>query len=436
MSLNLHPECKARLIKVIASQLPNMVIKNRIFLDQKSVMGLIDAESILPQTGGVKEALNNYISESPVFDFVYDSLSKELYELQKYSLDSPELMLTDVERYKDSAATASKLIDAFDSLPWKYGMTIQFEEDLSATLGRLIGNYSISDAFRIVTPDVTFSNKFPLPSGTKIKNRSLGGRPSLYDYAIPIPQEWKGGAAYVQLETDGFVGQFGDTATVERVISEVKAFCGLATALRLFKLSYKYNPTKENSEILVHQKVGDSWIIQRTLELDANISSTFSELVLDDHDGRLNSDAKLSAWALSILGSIKAVFSNRKKAERIILASQWVYDSYVGSNELLSFVLATVAIEILLGEKKVSDHIGLGELLRNRCAYLIGKSQQQRERILSEFQEIYDIRSKIVHRGKSRLGDHERMLLHKLQWMCGRVIREEINLLEKDLIGP
>jgi len=77
--------------------------------------------------------------------------------------------------------------------------------------------------------------------------------------------------------------------------------------------------------------------------------------------------------------------------------------------------------------------MGLGELLRNRCAYLIGKSHKQRKQLLDDFKEIYDVRSKIVHRGKSRLNLHERSLFSKLQWMCRRVIQEEIELLKEDL---
>ena len=76
---------------------------------------------------------------------------------------------------------------------------------------------------------------------------------------------------------------------------------------------------------------------------------------------------------------------------------------------------------------------GLGELLRNRCAYLIGTTHDQRKEILDEFKEIYDVRSKIVHRGKARLNLHERTLFSKLQWVCRRVIQEEIKLLMKDV---
>lgn len=134
-----------------------------------------------------------------------------------------------------------------------------------------------------------------------------------------------------------------------------------------------------------------------------------------------------------VLEDMACVFHNQDKSQKIILASQWLFDSYSGRNELLSFVQTVVVMEILLGEKAVSDLLGLGELLRNRCAYLVSKSHKQREEILSEFKEIYDLRSRIVHRGKAKLTLNEKSLFSKLQWMCRRVIQEEVNLLKQDL---
>jgi len=92
-------------------------------------------------------------------------------------------------------------------------------------------------------------------------------------------------------------------------------------------------------------------------------------------------------------------------------------------------VQAMVALEILLGEKKESDLTGLGALLSNRCAYLIGASHDDREKILSDFRKIYDIRSKIVHSGKDWLTQDERQLLRKLYEIVSRVIQKEAELI-------
>jgi hypothetical protein len=139
-------------------------------------------------------------------------------------------------------------------------------------------------------------------------------------------------------------------------------------------------------------------------------------------------------WIKKNFDVLKNVFINIEKSQKIIHAGQWLFEGYVGKNELLSFVQTTIAMEILLGDKAMSDLLGLGELLRNRCAYLIGKSQKKRESILSDFKKIYSIRSSIVHSGKNKLNNNERYLFLKLQWMCRRVIQEEIMLCNKDIV--
>ena len=149
-------------------------------------------------------------------------------------------------------------------------------------------------------------------------------------------------------------------------------------------------------------------------------------------NGYLDTDEKKANHIEGSLEKISKALHQESESEKVQLAGRWLFDSYSGENELLSFVQTTVALEILLGEKESSDLMGLGELLRNRCAYLIGDSHKQRKEILNDFNEIYSIRSKIVHRGKNKLKRYERVLFYKLQWMVNRVIQEEIKLLGKD----
>ena len=74
-------------------------------------------------------------------------------------------------------------------------------------------------------------------------------------------------------------------------------------------------------------------------------------------------------------------------------------------------------------------------LLRNRCAYLISGSNEEREAILRDFQQIYNVRSSIVHAGKKRLNSEEHVLLEKLRRLCRRVISKEIGLLNNETHG-
>jgi hypothetical protein len=247
---------------------------------------------------------------------------------------------------------------------------------------------------------------------------------------------WDSSSSYLQIKTRGFVGYYGETTPLREAISTAKAFCGVGLALRLFKVNYTYRHAPTKSRFIIHRRVGESWPMERTHDFSTDFSETFYDLVLDDLEGRIKDEAEQALWVERRLKLVNSVFTHAADAEKIILASQWLFDSYCGSNELLSFVQTVVAMEILLGDKAVSDLMGLGELLRNRCAYLIGNSQKQREEILNDFEKIYDVRCQIVHRGKSRLTEYERNLFYDFRRMCHSVIQEEINLLQKDVDKP
>lgn len=431
MSLGLHDKCKQQLSEKIAEQLANINVQNRKFLDRKSSIYLFLAESVLPRTGKLKGRLEQYISETPIFDFVYETLSKELYEKQEFDSDTPLIKLIEIDDYKNSKEVAQRLVSDFESLPWEYTLFIKLPNGLGKFFSEHIKERSLSDSVKIITPNDDFAKKFPLQSGIEARDQSLAGGLGLF--VLGKPQEWDPESGYLQVNVSGFIGRYGDTAPLEVASSLFKAFCGLAIALRLLTVSYKYRPTPSKEKFFIHRKVGERWEIERKHELEVATSDTYLDLVLHDLEGRLETDAKKVAWVRRILGLISCVFSNESKSRKLLLGSQWLFDSYCGKNELLSFVQTAVVLEILLGEKAVSDIMGLGELLRNRCAYLIGESHKQRQEILKEFKDIYDVRSGIVHQGKSRLNLHERSLFSKLQWMCRRVIQEEVDLLKEDL---
>ena len=207
----------------------------------------------------------------------------------------------------------------------------------------------------------------------------------------------------------------------------------MSIALRLLKVEYKYKSTPQKAKFINHKLEDKKWVVQRSQDLDADVSEAFHDLVLHDLDGGLDTEDKQIAWINSILLLIKMTFDHRDKTKNILLASEWLFDSYCSKNKLLAFIQMTVVLEILLGDKASSDQVGLGVLLRNRCAYLIGDTKSERESILLDFQKIYDVRSRIVHGGKSKLNAAEFALFRKLQWMCRRIIHKEIELLDKDL---
>ncbi len=442
MGIGLHQDCLQSLGNKIAERLPKISVQNKMFLERWSTSCLRRVESTLPQTGPIKEKLEQYVSETPVSDFVYETLSKELHQGQTYDTESAEISLTQLDDYKDPKAVAERLVRDFESLPWEYSLAIKLDNEFGALFAKTLKKYAICDSMQLVTPDEAFTKEFSIQSEVETKEQGLGiqslglGSLMLPNYLRAASPDWSQSSCYIQIKTSGFIGYFGETSPLRDTITSLKAFCGIGIALRLFRRNYTYRYAPIKASVLIHRHVGSKWSFERTHDLETDLSEAFYDFVLDDLGGEFENDKEKTSWIRSRLKLISSVFSHNKEAEKVILASQWIFDSYCGRNELLSFVQMVVAMEILLGDKAVSDLMGLGELLRNRCAYLIGDSQTQREEILDEFKKIYEVRCQIVHRGKSRLTEDERALFFRFRWMCHRVIQEEVTLLQKDIDKP
>lgn len=439
MKITLHKGCSDRLVEKLGEIIPSINVEHHMFLESESVVNLIDAESILPTSGKTKEHLEQYIGETPVFNFISEFLSRELLENEQYDPSDKLIKLVELEAYKDSKGVAKRLVDELESLPWNYALTIALKNDFGKLFASNLKSFDFGESIRLIVPNSTFAADFPLQSGVterdKRVSRNLGEPPGFSLTGLPSepkPLEWNPSATYLQIKVEGFIGVYGSSSTQENAINILKAFCGIAIALRLFKVNHQYRATSTKTSLFVHRLKDQKWQIEGSVELDSNVSDAFNDIALHELYEKAESVEDRIAWILASLNRIKKAFANQERARKLLLGGQWLFDSFSGRNELLSFVQATVVLEILLGEKAASDAIGLGELLRNRCAYLIGNSQKERDSVLKDFKEIYDVRSKIVHSGKSLLNIYESNLFSKLQWMCRRVIQKEIELLDKN----
>jgi len=443
MTLELHQKCKQRICQVIEELISLAEVEhgNCILFSPTFVKKMLEAEKVFPQTEksgkrqlrNIKSQLEEVIGDTPIWTFIVQTLTSELIRNQQYDSDAPSQPLVKIPGFEKPAIIAEQLVTALESLPWKYSIAIELQNDFGQMFAKHFGTWSINDSVKLITPSDEFAKQFPI-KGTETKEE-LGPLASLALGLIaemPIAT-WNQSTTYLQIITPGFIGQYGENNTEAKTISILKAFCGIGIALRLFKHDVSYQSVPIKSQIIIHRDVEGFWQIERNYTLDASVSDAIHRLTFNDLDGKLESEESKLSWTKAKLNEIGCVFEGKERAEKLLLGSQWLFDSFCGNNELLSFVQSAVVLEILLGDKATSDIMGLGELLRNRCAYLIGKSQQQRDNILNEFKQIYDVRSRIVHRGKSRLDSSERILFWKLQWMCRRVIQEEVKLLQKDI---
>ena len=427
MPIGLDERCLERLRQGLAERIPEFRLRHGWNLDRASLSGLLELEKALPDKAEIKASLERYINETPLFDYVYGQLSKELHDFDEFDSESMPSKLIENARYSDVEGLATRLITEFEALPRSYQFTFKLNAELCSHFHG--PEYQLTESIRLIRPSLAFAEQFPLESEILGRDRWVHGG-SLLGRADP--KEWNEQSLYLQVESHGFVGKWTSTTPEESAVSILKSVLGTCLAIRAFRHRHAYSPTSIKQRAYIHEQIDGRWQLYDSIELDEPLSNVLSEIILDDLNGSLDTDPKKVAFLINRLKLLEKAWSDEAVNERILLAGKWLLDSFSGKNELLSFVQATVALEILLGDKAASDLIGLGELLRNRCAYLVGRTHAQRNEILEDFKKIYEIRSKIVHRGKDRLKRHERELLYTLRWLVSRVIQEELERIERN----
>ncbi len=427
MSLDIHPDCQRRLAERLAIVLPQILVTNGRFVDYDSTLALIELDSTLPERGNLRESLTQFIGDSPFAAFVRGALQFEMWT-RPYTEERNPTPLPAIEEYRDVAQIATRLVKDFVSLPWKYTLTVALPHNIGDFFRRALQAYEVSTTVRIATAE-QFAAEYP-PPPVPASPLNYPGAASLADIMLGFQNQWDPNKAYLQVKVEGFLPLFANTTPIEDGIDHIKSFFGLGIALGLFEFKRKYGDPPARENLWIHESKGGKWEYQNSTDLDRSASSTLYGLTLNGAFAeKFEPDEQDVAFAKRTLDKIQRAFAAGPQSARILLASQWYFESFGGANEMLSYVQAAVVLEILLGDKAASDAMGLGELLRNRCAYLISRTQTEREEILRDFRRIYDVRSNIVHAGKKRLNSTEWSLFLRLRWICMRVLQEETRLL-------
>lgn len=430
MTLILHEQCKARLIEALPSAFSRLRVENGKYLARYDALTALEAsEKVIPDKGEIRIQLGAYIEhDRPLSEFILDNLSDELSNLP-FS-DVANQPLTEIEGYSDTDAVARRLVERLVNLPNKYTLSFPLPSESLPLLDDK-PQITISHKLRIVKAGEELTNLYP---PTKFDGPAPGALSGLLGglgmWLSSV--NWTNDGVYLQVDTEGYIGPYGGSTPHLEAVRALRAFCGLGLALGLFDISSAYLAPSPSADVLVHrQEPSGAFVPVKAISLDDGVSRTVKSLALSGFVSSLDANTVRTPFINSILSSMQVVLSGGKKADLIFLAAQWFFDgNNRGSDQLLKFIQTMVVLEILLGDKASSDQTGLSVLLRNRCAYLIGSSQEDRAKVLEWFQEIYDVRSKIVHSGKHWLSASEFELFARLRWICRRVIRKEIDLLK------
>ncbi|TKJ40079.1 hypothetical protein CEE37_10095 [candidate division LCP-89 bacterium B3_LCP] len=432
MSINLPDNCKKQLIAKLAEILQKLKVNNGLYIDVNSSMELYELDNIIQKKSEQKkeqklrqkrELLNQYISDQPVRDYIYGLVSTELAQSNEYD-DTKGINITSFPLFKDVQQVAERYISQLDSLPKDYFFTIKLENNIGCMLEEG-EEYQVSNTVKLFKPSSKTIDRFPIPENV---NHLDHLRYAFIDQ-IKWPTEWDANSVYIQIDMKGFISENIITRPIEETIMILKSFCGVSLATGLFqnfpplRLSFE----KSNSYFTVHKGSNEQLVFQRLFIFDENLSDYIQGLRIPQGIENLKKEQLIR------LELIKHAFTEDDQSKRIKKACQWYFESQIGKNEILSFVQAVVVLEILLGKGSQHNEVGLGELIGNRSAYLIGDSHKKRKLILEKFREIYTTRSKIVHGGENRLDLKAKYLMYHLQEICEKVIYKELLLLYKDV---
>jgi len=433
VTIKLRDDWLAKIKPALVDGLKQVTVKNGMFIDRSASLALAVADFHLPKNSPVRRQLEEFVDEYPLLEFVTDTLSRELRDLDKYLADVKSAPLTDVEGYEDAEAVATRLLAEIQTLPWDYLISLKLPRTLWAYAPDK--DFQVCDDIWLRRGGDALEALSPLENLPDALAKRVRGQ-GLLGLMIGTGPEWEPGAVYVQMRVRGFVPPYGDSESFRVAISRLKALFGLWIAIRVVDLKSRNLGSAPKEYLIIHRNHPDGFKVDNRLELADDFCAVLARMEAFDNSGKIKDEEVKKSWFLQDLQKISDVFKNEVDTSNLLLAGQWVFDSHTDSDTLLTYIRSMVVLEILLGSQRDGSEMSIGELIRNRCAYLIGKDFKQRQRIMDDLKKIYAVRSQIVHRGKARLTLSERTMLSRLQWMGNRVIQEEIARVPKEEKAP
>lgn len=425
-AVKLNPDLRKTLLSALSAGLPHLTVVDSWFLSEETRAFLIKLDALLPANHSPKNGaghdraprafLVSILDDHPLADFAADYLQHVIVDAtaprteRKIGTQS----LAEILDPFDANALAEALIVQLESLPHPYTFAVPLNAQLSKLLEDGENEIPINPHMRIVR--VSDEARAQLDGSQTSALRNLVARWGQRAFVV--------GDCALEIKVSGYCPRYGQSATVNEAMLSAKAFFGLCVALRLISSGYTFGgePTQERMSI----NRADTGEIIGDQKFDQDAGHYLRSL--RPHDRLMSqSSQERRLFVRAGLADIGKCIQAGDQGKRLRLAGRWFFDSVAGSDDVTAFVQAMIVLETLLGRQDSEDieKLGVGELLRNRCAYLLGHSATEREEILSKFPAIYRVRSAIVHRGQSRLSFKERELLDDLRFYCARVIHAE-----------
>jgi hypothetical protein len=272
----------------------------------------------------------------------------------------------------------------------------------------------------------TYDIYIPIPNVSEIpaKKINLNNDISLivFDDAKQVPGGYNKGIRGIfsgQLELNklyykqrltGYCGVRLENVSLKRAINNLKILLHQGIYRRLFKVSPADKVSVGLHRLMLHYQIPKFSVISVDITSKSNepknaeLPLDFSKLLNNisfDFENELLAKAKenKSVFKTAIVALLKEAIElikcEEEESKRVKSAVQWCFDSYIVENRTLAFLQVCIGLEALLGDDSSSG--SLVKTLADRCSYLVGDDIKSRKKIKESFEDLYDVRSNIVH---------------------------------------
>ena len=319
-----------------------------------------------------------------------------------------------IDGFNDHVEVAASLVSTLATLPWDYRVFVRGPQDLSAGTSTNAFSVPITDRFELHSSE-------NLRSQYSFHSEHDGLDEWVWQTSLARQdRRFAKRQFYFMYRYTGYMATHASGKAADELQYEMRAFYGACIAHNIM-FPWGYHPDSGTHLIFLSHREGYALEHGGYLESDLRAATYYYA------KGHANRKFRSQSSILNVLNPAIAMF-NCSTAQRLKTAAVWIFRAASSENLMDRVLESTIALEVLLGDRKVSDKLGLTRLMSNRCAYALGNSQDNRDEIQTFFEKFYNLRSDIVHTGRLYLDENEQSLVERGLQLANEMLRFEQRL--------
>jgi hypothetical protein len=227
---------------------------------------------------------------------------------------------------------------------------------------------------------------------------------------------------YFQYRTSGFISDRTGPKALRPFYDDVRAFYGACLAFG-FMTKLSMDLYGHSIRTIVNTKESKEGIYRYSENPEGDILEASNKAYISPKKIPEISNEEFD----KLFDNIRMLFKS-EDCQKLKTACIWLFRAHMNSRGMDKILDATIAIEVLLGDRESSDRIGLAKLMANRCAYSLGKSSKERKNLFDFFLDFYKLRSEIVHSGRLDISKSENQRVQRGIALAARLIRHEVEI--------